>query len=157
MKKTLLAVAFSLAFVGAASAQGIAGGIVVGGVAGGFAGSASGTAFSNSQGSAVAASQVNGYGSSYQHSDGVTGGTATIGGAVNHVGATITTGTTQYATTNSWGGVTGNAPIMAGDSIANGTAGFGSTKVGAAGNSQFATGAIGGVIAIGGVAGITGF
>lgn len=156
MKKTLLAAALAVAAFNA-SAAGLGAGIVIGGGATGFAGAVSGNAYSNSTGSAVAASQVNGYGSSFQHTDGFTGGTATIGGVVNQNGAQVVTGATQVAQVNSVGNVTGNAPINVGNAIANGTAGFSETKVGSYGTANFQTGAIGGLAGFGGVVGFGNF
>lgn len=109
------------------------------------AGVISGTAGSISEGSAVAASAVNGYGSSWQKAEGYTGGTASVGGTVNYQGAQVVTNTTQYAHTSGYGEISGNAPISVGDSIANGNASFGQTKVGASGNAQWGTVAIGAV------------
>ncbi|UDY80343.1 hypothetical protein AXY1_32 [Achromobacter phage AXY1] len=124
------------------------------------AGSVYGTAGSISEGQAVAASAINGYGSSWQSAEGYTGGTATIGGVVNYQGAQVVTGTTQYAHTSGYGEVYGNAPINAGDSIANGNAAFGQTKVAASGNAQWGTvaiGAVGGIKATGVFAGYGGY
>lgn len=143
-------VALSLASA-AASATGLGGVVVIGGAAGGYAGSVTGNASSYSDGNAIAASQVNGYGSSFQHTDGFSGGSATVGGHVNNVGANIVTGTTQYAQTNSYGNVTGNAPIMAGESIANGTAGFAKNVSAAGGTGNFQTAQIGGFVGIGAI------
>lgn len=156
MKKTIIA-AILLAASSAASAAGIGAGIVVGGGATGFAGSASGNAFSNSEGMAVAASQVAGSGTSYQSTHAYGGGSATVGGSVNSVGAQVVTNHTQYAVVDSFGAVSGNAPIQAGNAIANGTSGFSQTKVGAYGTSNFQTGAIGGLVGFGAAVGFGGF
>ncbi|MBD4204412.1 hypothetical protein GUH47_00030 [Xanthomonas citri pv. citri] len=130
------------------------GGLVIGVGASGFAGSVTGSAASVSEGNAVAASVVNGYGSSFQHTDGYSTGSATIGGVVNHQGAQVVTQTTQAAQVYSVGNVTGNAPIMSGDLIANGTAGLAKTTNYSSGNANFATG---GIVGIGGVGGLFGF
>lgn len=147
----------ALLFSFSVQATGIGAGLVVGGGATGFAGSVVGQASSVSEGNAVAASVVNGYGSSFQHTDGFSTGSATIGGIVTPQGAQVVTNTTQAAQVNSYGNVTGNAPIMAGELIANGTGGLAKTTNVAAGNANFATGAIGGVIGIGAVGGLFGF
>lgn len=154
IRKSLLVASLGLALSATVQANGIGGGIIVGGVAGNYAGSMSGNASSYTDGSAIAASQVNGYGSSFQHTDGFGGGSASVGGHVNHVGANIVTGTTQYAQTYSVGNVTGNAPIMVGESIANGTAGFAKEVNSAGGTANFATNQIGGFVGFGGVAAI---
>lgn len=107
------------------------------------AGAVWGSASSISEGSAVAASQVNGYGASWQTAEGYTSGTASIGGVVNHQGAQVITNTTQYAHSSGYGEVSGNAPIMVGEAIANGNAAFGQTKVAASGNAVWGTAAIG--------------
>lgn len=154
----LALVALSAGAYAHGNGNGVGGGVVIGGAAAGYAGSVTGSAGSYSSGNAVAATQVNGYGSSFQHTDGFTGGTATVGGSVNHLGAQVVTGTTQVAQVNSYGSVSGNAPIeVAGGLIANGTGGLGKTDTYAGGTANFATGAIGGVIGIGGAAGIFGF
>lgn len=158
IRNTVGALALVALSMGVASASGLGGGLVIGGAAAGYAGSVTGSAGSYSSGNAVAATQVNGYGSSFQHTDGFTAGTATVGGSVNHLGAQVVTGTTQVAQVNSYGNVSGNAPIeVAGGLIANGTGGLGKTDTFANGNAHFATGAIGGVIGIGAAAGIFGF
>lgn len=156
-KKIMVSAVLIVASMGiaqAANPQINAGAIVVGGVATGFAGSVEGKASSISQGSSVAASQVNGFGTSVQRADGFSGGTAMVGGAVNSLGSTVITNTTHFAGSNGSGSVNGNAPIQVGESIANGNASFGSTDVKANGKSQFATGTIGGVIAVGGFSAI---
>lgn len=151
------AVLMSVAGLAQASGGGGIGGIVVGVGAAGYAGTVTGSASSVSEGNAIAATQVNGYGSSFQHTDGFSAGSATIGGVINHAGATVVTGTTQVAQVNSYGNVTGNAPIeVAGGMIANGTGGLAKSTNYAAGNAQFGTAqfaAIGGIVGAGGFIG----
>lgn len=158
MKKLIVAVALS--FVSAlALAHGngnggtVAGGVAIGGIAGGFAGSTTGTAKVNSNGSAVAASQVLGSGFSNQHTDAATGGTAVIGGAVNFQGAGVSTSTTQFATVNSVG-ATDQAALNTDGLIQNGTLGIAQTESTAKGTAKFDTAAVGGGIAVGGIAGV---
>ena len=90
----------------------------------GYSGSIHGTVSSVSNGSSVVATQVNGYGSSTQTSFGETGGVAQASGSFSHNGIETVTSTRQYATSETYGHVSGNAPIMSGDSIANGGATF---------------------------------
>jgi hypothetical protein len=150
--RNLAFVVASFALAAAASATGIGGVVVVGGAAGGYAGSVVGSASSISNGNAIAATQINGYGSSFQHTDGIAQGSASIGGAVSPLGASVVTGTTQIAQVNSYGNVTGNAPIeVAGGMIANGTGGLGNTTNYAQGNAQFGTAGIGGFAVLGGL------
>lgn len=112
---------------------------------GGYLGTVSGAASSISSGGAVAAAQVNGYGSSFQGTGGISGGTATVGGVVTGAGATVITGTTQIAVVQSYGNVTGNAPINVGDNmIANGTGGIAKSDNYAGGNSAFQLAQFGG-------------
>lgn len=122
----------------------------ISGSASGFAGNVVGSAGSWSNGSAVSSAQVNGYGSSWQTATGYTGGTATIGGQVTHQGAQVISNTTQYSHSDAYGEVSGNAPIMVGNAIANGSASFGETKVNAGGTANFGTAAIGGGFQING-------
>jgi hypothetical protein len=61
------------------------------------------------------------------------------------------TSTRQYATSETYGHVSGNAPIMVGDSIANGGASFGQTETKASASGTFASANIGAFGAIGGV------
>ncbi|CAB3736594.1 MULTISPECIES: hypothetical protein [Achromobacter] len=117
----------------------------------GHAGTINGTASSISNGSSVVATQVNGYGSSSQTSFGETGGVAQVGGTFNRDGTTVVTSTRQYATSETYGHVSGNAPIMVGDSIANGGASFGQTETKASASGTFASANIGAFGAIGGV------
>lgn len=121
------------------------------------AGAISGSANSFSEGSAVAASQVNGFGHSIQSAWGNSGGQASIGGTVNHQGAQVITNTSQYANTSGYGDVGGNAPITVGDSIANGNAAFGQTKVNAGGTATWGTVAIGAIGSIKTTGNIGGF
>lgn len=120
----------------------------------GHAGTINGTASSVSTGSSVVATQVNGYGSSSQTSFGETGGVAQVGGTFNRDGTQVVTSTRQYATSESYGNVTGNAPIMVGDSIANGGASFGKTDTAASATGTFVAGNIGAFGSIGGVGGV---
>lgn len=117
----------------------------------GHAGTINGTASSISNGSSVVATQVNGYGSSSQTSFGETGGVAQVGGTFNRDGTTVVTSTRQYATSETYGHVSGNAPIMVGDSIANGGASFGQTETKASASGTFKSANIGAFGAIGGV------
>ncbi|MGV2904834.1 hypothetical protein, partial [Achromobacter sp. AGC25] len=98
--------------------------------------------------------QVNGYGSSSQTSFGETGGVAQVGGTFSRDGTQVVTSTRQYATSESYGNVTGNAPIMVGDSIANGGASFGKTDTAASATGTFVAGNIGAFGSIGGVGGV---
>lgn len=154
MKKVLVAVALTMASSLALASGGSIGGIaVVGGALHGYAGYAAGEASSVSEGSAIAATSVAGTGFSYQHTDSVSGGSAVIGGAVTPVGAGVVTNTSQYATVNSYG-VTIGQPALNGDGlIMNGTTGFASSNNVAEGEAAFATGGIGAIGVIGGVAG----
>ncbi|MDR5756988.1 hypothetical protein [Caballeronia sp. LZ035] len=154
-RKIIVVAALASLFVGHAQASGVEGGIVVGAGASAFGGSVSGSAASISNGNAVTAAQVGGSGASYQNAFNNTGGTATIGGGVNSVGAQVVTNTTQFSNSGVTGSAVGNAPTNVGDSIANGGAAYGSTTTAAQGNAQFATGAIGAVGAIGGIAGVS--
>ena len=90
----------------------------------GYSGNIHGTVSSVSTGSSVVSTQVNGYGSSSQTSFGETGGVAQASGSFSHNGIETVTSTRQYATSDTYGHVSGNAPIMVGDSIANGGATF---------------------------------
>lgn len=108
-----------------------------------FTGNAIGATSSISQGSAVAASQVNGFGGSHQYSDANTRGSGTVGAKIDNIGATVFSGSQQVAEVNSNGFVYGNAPIMDGTSIANGSAAFADTRVNANVGANFATSAFG--------------
>lgn len=155
--KFAIGAALAMAMVGA-QAAGVAGGIVVVGGIEVATGSVTGQAGSVSQGSAIAGTEVIGTGNSYQHTDSVAGGSASIGGTVGFNGANVVTGTTQYATINSNGNVSGNTPMVGQDgSIINGTTGFASSTNSAAGTATFQKVGIGGVAGIGGAAAITGF
>jgi len=121
------------------------------------AGAISGSANSFSEGSSVAASQINGFGQSIQNAWGNSGGQASIGGTVNYQGAQVITNTSHYANSFGSGSVSGNAPITVGDSIANGNAAFGQTKVNAGGTATWGTVAIGAVGAIKTTGNIGGF
>lgn len=154
MKRITLAAAIALAFTAPAFAGSVEGGAVIGIGATGFVGTVSGSASSISTGNAVTAAQVGGNGGSFQSANGSTGGTATIGGGVNNVGATVVTSTSQYSNSSVTGSIYGNAPVNVGTSIANGGAAYGSTNTGATGSSQFATESIGAVAGIGGIASI---
>jgi len=146
--KKLAAVAASSLFAASAYASGPSGPSVS---VTGHAGTINGTASSISNGSSVVATQVNGYGSSSQTSFGETGGVAQVGGTFNRDGTTVVTSTRQYATSETYGHVSGNAPIMVGDSIANGGASFGQTETKASASGTFASANIGAFGAIGGV------
>lgn len=108
-----------------------------------FSANAIGAVSSISQGSAVAASQVNGFGGSHQYSDANTRGSGTVGAKLDNIGGTVMTGSQQVAEVNSNGYVYGNAPIMEGTLVANGTAAFADTRVNAAASGNFATSAFG--------------
>ena len=126
----------------------------------GHAGAINGTATSISSGSSVVATQVNGYGSSSQTSFGSTGGIAEVGGTFSREGTQVVTSTRQYANSESYGHVSGNAPIMVGDSIANGGATFGSTETSASATGTFHAanvGAFGSIHGIGSVGHVGGF
>ena len=81
--------------------------------------------------------QVNGYGSSSQTSFGETGGVAQASGSFSHNGIETVTSARQYATSDTYGHVSGNAPIMVGDSIANGGATFEKTDTNASATGSF--------------------
>lgn len=108
-----------------------------------FQGAAIGSTSSVSQGSAVAASQVSGFGGSHQYSDANTRGSGTVGAKIDGIGATVFSGSQQVAEVNSNGNVYGNAPVMDGTSIANGSAAFADTRVNATIAGNFATSAFG--------------
>ncbi len=152
MKKLAAVAALSL-FAATAYATGPGGSVTV------HSGAINGTVSSISTGSSVVATQINGYGSSSQTSFGETGGVAQAGGSFGPDGTQVFTSTRQYATSESYGSVSGNAPIMVGDSIANGGASFGQTETSASATGTFhaanvgAFGAIHGIGAVGHVAG----
>lgn len=125
--------------------------------ASGHVGTITGTVSSVSTGTSVVSTQINGYGSSSQTSFGETGGVATAGGSFSPDGTTAVTSTRQYATSESYGHITGNAPIMVGDSIANGGATFGNTTTNASATGTFKAGAIGATASIHGVGPVGGF
>ncbi|MFD4841254.1 hypothetical protein ACFWP0_27380 [Achromobacter sp. NPDC058515] len=156
MKKLAAVAALSLFAVSAyATGPGQIGASVTG-----HAGTIHGTASSISTGSSVVATQVNGYGSSSQTSFGSTGGIAEVGGTFSHDGTQVVTSTRQYANSESYGNVTGNAPIMVGDSIANGGATFGQTETNATATGTFHAGnvgAFGSIHGIGSVGHVVGF
>ncbi|MEB3098936.1 hypothetical protein VCS63_24070 [Achromobacter sp. D10] len=154
MKKLAAVAGLSLAAV-SAHAAGQFGGSVTG-----HAGAINGTASSVSTGSSVAATQINGYGSSTQVSFGMTGGVAEVGGTFSHDGTQVVTSTRQYANSDSYGQVSGNAPIMVGDSIANGGATFAKTDTSASATGSFHAvnvGAFGSIHGIGPVGHVGGF
>lgn len=154
MKKLAAAAALSL-FAASAFAAGQVGGSVTG-----HAGAINGTASSISTGSSVAATQINGYGTSSQVSFGMTGGVSEVGGTFNRDGTQVVTSTRQYANSDSSGSMTGNAPIMVGDSIANGSATFAKTDTSASATGSFHAvnvGAFGSISGIGAVGGVGGF
>lgn len=147
----LAATAVSTSF--AHGTSGVAGGIAVGGVATGWAGAVTGTADSTSSGQAVAVGQVAGNGFSVQESVANSGGTATIGGVINSTTATVGTATTQYANIDTTGR-TDQLALNSEGLIQNGAIAQAQTSNEATGTANFAVGQIGGVAAIGGVAGI---
>ncbi|KGD95171.1 hypothetical protein JL37_10735 [Achromobacter sp. RTa] len=154
MKKLAAVAALSL-FAATAYATGPVGGSVTG-----HAGAINGTASSVSTGSSVVATQINGYGSSSQTSFGSTGGIAEVGGTFGRDGTQVVTSTRQYANSESYGSVSGNAPIMVGDSIANGGATFGKTDTNASATGSFHAvnvGAFGSIHGIGAVGHVAGF
>jgi hypothetical protein len=119
-----------------------------------YGGTVTGTAQSTSTGTAISTTEIMGSGTSFQHTDGVSQGTATIGGSINLAGATIGSQTTQLTEQHSYGTTTGGAPNMDGNSIVNGTTGFGKVDNTASVGSTFGATAIGGVAGIGGIAAI---
>lgn len=133
--------------------------------AGGFSGQGhigtiSGTANSVSTGNSVVATQVNGTGFSTQTSFGNTGGEASVGVTFNHDSTLVVTSTRQYADSQSYGHVSGGAPVNVGNSIANGGATFESTTTDATGNATFKAasfGGSGGIQGIGALGQIVGF
>ncbi|MGE8689763.1 MAG: hypothetical protein ACN6PJ_21640 [Achromobacter sp.] len=154
MKKLAAVAALSL-FAATAYATGPVGGSVTG-----HAGAINGTASSVSTGSSVVATQINGYGSSSQTSFGSTGGIAEVGGTFSRDGTQVVTSTRQYANSESYGSVSGNAPIMVGDSIANGGATFAKTDTNASATGSFHAvnvGAFGSIHGIGAVGHVAGF
>ncbi|MGB3434695.1 hypothetical protein [Achromobacter sp.] len=153
MKKLAAVAALSL-FAASAYASDPGGSIT------GHAGAINGTASSISTGSSVAATQINGYGSSSQVSFGMTGGVSEVGGTFSRDGTQVVTSTRQYANSDSYGHVSGNAPIMVGDSIANGGATFAKTDTSASATGSFHAvnvGAFGSIHGIGPVGGVGGF
>lgn len=86
-----------------------------------------GNTSSESKGNAVAAAQVTGMGSSSQWANSNTLGSSTLGGKIDNIGATVFTGSSQSSVANAGGTVTGNAQLMEGNSILNGSQAFGST------------------------------
>ena len=120
----------------------------------GYSGSIHGTVSSVSNGSSVVATQVNGYGSSTQTSFGETGGVAQASGSFSHNGIETVTSTRQYATSETYGHVSGNAPIMSGDSIANGGATFEKTDTNASATGSFHAATFGATASIQGIGGI---
>ncbi len=162
IKKVALAAILAVSSIGLAQASGIGGAIVVGGVGQAWAGDISGTAKSVSNGTAIAASQIAGNGTSFQHTDGFAGGNASIGGTITPVGATVATNTNQWAQVNSYGNISGPGAIAEqtvgkNTTIVNGTMGFGSSENKASGKANFQVGQIGGIVGIGGVAAIGSF
>ena len=152
MKKLIAVAALSLFAV---SAHADPGGSITG-----HAGAINGTASSISTGSSVAATQINGYGSSTQVSFGMTGGVAEVGGTFSRDGTQVVTSTRQYANSDSYGHVSGNAPIVVGDSIANGGATFAKTDTSASATGSFHAvnvGAFGSIHGIGPVGHVGGF
>ena len=107
-----------------------------------------------STGSSVVSTQVNGYGSSSQTSFGETGGVAQASGSFSHNGIETVTSTRQYATSDTYGHVSGNAPIMVGDSIANGGATFEKTDTNASATGSFHAATFGATASIQGIGGI---
>lgn len=155
-KKAIAVAALTLATAGLASASGIGGVVVIGGVGGGYAGTVSGSAKSVTEGAAVAVSNVAGNGHSIQSSVATGGGTAAVGGAVTSQGATLTTFTTQSANVKTIGS-TNQAALDRKGLLQNGGIGQVQTVTEARGNASFSTVGFGGIVAIGGIAGITGF
>lgn len=144
-----------------AAAAGVGGGIVVGGVGQAWQGTVGGKATSVSNGNTVAAATGSGNFASHQTADAISGGTATIGGAINNVGATVVTNTTQFSTVNTAGSMSGNAVGTqwnnGGEVIVNGSQAFASSENMAKGKANFNVGQIGGIIGVGGVAVVGGF
>ncbi|MCY1200703.1 hypothetical protein D9M72_121430 [compost metagenome] len=154
MKKLAAVAALSL-FAATAYATGPVGGSVTG-----HAGAINGTASSISTGSSAVSTQINGYGFSSQTSFGSTGGIAEVGGTFSRDGTQVVTSTRQYANSESYGHVSGNAPIMVGDSIANGGATFGQTETSASATGSFHAANVGGfgsIHGIGAVGHVAGF
>lgn len=146
----VLAVSSTLAIAGGTSEQGAAGGLVIGGVAAGFAGSTDGSVSSNSVGNAATAAQIVGSGFSTQSASSISGGTATMGGMVTPTGVEVGTSTTNYSKATVKGFST-QAGMDSDGNIVNGGAAFGSTDNTADATGKFKNGAIGGIIAIGGI------
>ncbi len=117
----------------------------------GHIGTINGTASSVSTSNSVVASQVNGTGHSSQTSFGSTGGEASVGVTFSHDSTLVVTSATQYANSESYGHVSGNAPVNVGDSIANGGATYGSTQTDATGNATFKAVSFGGSGSIQGI------
>ena len=120
----------------------------------GYSGNIHGTVSSVSTGSSVVSTQVNGYGSSSQTSFGETGGVAQASGSFSHNGIETVTSTRQYATSDTYGHVSGNAPIMVGDSIANGGATFEKTDTNASATGSFHAATFGATASIQGSEGL---
>lgn len=155
-KKTLAVLAVSLSTVGLASASGIGGVVVIGGVGGGYVGTAAGSAQSVTEGAAVAVGNVTGSGHSIQSSVATGGGTASVAGAVSPSGVSVSTATTQHANVRAIG-TTNQAALDRKGLIQNGSIGQAQSMNTASGWANFDTVGFGGIVAIGGIAGFTGF
>lgn len=96
-----------------------------------------GNTSSESKGNAIAAAQVTGIGSSSQWANSNTLGSSTFGGKIDNIGTTVFSGSMQDTKVNAGGTVTGNAQLMEGNSILNGSQAFGSTVSQAKADSNF--------------------
>ena len=85
---------------------------------------------------------------------GETGGVAQASGSFSHNGIETVTSTRQYATSDTYGHVSGNAPIMVGDSIANGGATFEKTDTNASATGSFHAATFGATASIKGSEGL---
>lgn len=86
-----------------------------------------GNTSSESKGNAIAAAQVTGMGSSSQWANSNTLGSSTFGSKIDNIGTTVFSGSMQDTKVNAGGTVSGNAQLMEGNSILNGSQAFGST------------------------------
>lgn len=160
MKKIALAVIAALSLSTAAFAHdnnvgqsgAVSGSLNVGAQTSTYTGNINGSATSISNGNAVTAAQVGGQGQSIQSAFNNTGGTSSVGGSISAGGATVGSNTTQYSNSQVTGNVSGNAPTMDGNSIANGGAAFGNTTTTANVGSSFGSNVKGGTLGINGSA-----
>lgn len=130
MKKSLLIAL--LAFAGIANATPPVATPSVGngnanGFSGTFTGSGSANVTSNSTGSAITATLVQGNGLSTQSADNITTGLSTAGGTIGQNSISVNTMTNDTSLSHASGTISGGAVAMQGTSTVNGGAAFGSS------------------------------